>query len=874
MEYLGGKLGGPCARRAHASAQSLGNEHLIVVHGGQDEASMLLDDMWLYDARRALWSKVEYQSDEVPPGRTMHTLVSYLPGKFLLYGGLALGNEEELDDCWTFDIVDAKWNRIEPGGETPGKRGGHTAVVGGSGMYLRGGQETGDNDTVYRLDLHVWKWEKLNIADGPKPVPRESSSACWIPQCNCLLIAFGQQANVENEVYCNDIWALAKGNKDVWRWFKVQLKHENYLRPRIEASMILLPGLKPRVLVWGGLIPETEGFADDYLIIDLHEMSVKRVCRPDWPHRMLHSAFRVGPEFLVFGGIHLEQGMINPVAAPNRMERFRISYETLYDKKRSECIRVRVERANENGALLSAVVDGQVYLANITNEMVKKAKMRRAEVVKEESSDIEMNEDEEVTPADKIVGPDTVQSLAMTKKPEKIVQGNSGCTNSEVVRTSAPKRQRVGTNSASSLGKGAQATRNYVGLGDGNGVVQEKRKSSSDAVGLGRARIAVASPIAPPTKMIQKTAAAASGQTPKHQQTKISFTPSKTKANPPPIVPPKLHIQSRTVSTAPPKQSSTHATVITRPKTTTVQASAAAPLEGLQAHSSAIAPPRDGPSIEKSNVSNNLIRPPDAPRKPIVQASLSVIAPPLQNAISVAPKQNSNSIEIGRRDGQALVVENRHIDSQQSTHSNKLSSAAQPATKMTATSAVVAQKPQTQLTTFKTQSDGQLEQSVKENVSVPSEPKAHVQAVAPSFTVDSTRVSAIAMPKRVATVETKEIQVEMKPAVGELIEDSPKKVTATDVEMISNTEHDEQMVAAEPVPDDLDELEDLDDDLEPINYDPPSEAELAAATAQMERGTEERMEVVIACGQQEQQLADDEIEQVEAPKSPEVITIE
>ncbi len=107
-----------------------------------------------------------------------------------------------------------------------------------------------------------------------------------------------------------------------------------------------------------------------------------------------------------------------------------------------------------------------------------------------------------------------------------------------------------------------------------------------------------------------------------------------------------------------------------------------------------------------------------------------------------------------------------------------------------------------------------------------------------------------------------ETQVVRKLAICELVEDSQKKMTATEVRMTNNA-HDEQLVEGEAVLDDLDELEDMEDNLEPIICDPSS----VGGFAQMEWGYEERMEVMITGEQQEQQLADDEIEQVEAPKT-------
>ena len=848
MEYIGGKLGGPCARRAHAAAQSLGNEHLIVIHGGQDENSLLLDDMWLYDAKRMIWKKIVYKNKEIPTGRTLHTLVSYLPGKFILYGGLKFGNEEELDDCWVFDIIDRTWSRILPVGDFPGKRGGHSAVVGGKFMYLFGGLEKGDNGSVYRLNLHTWKWDKLFISNGPKPAPRESCSSCWIPQFNSLLIAFGQRADVQNEVYCNDIWALVKqkSNADVWYWVKVELDKSYRLAPRIEASMILLPGLKPRVLVWGGLIfDQTQRFADDYLIIDLQDMKVFSECRPDWPNRMLHSAFRVGSEFLVFGGIQMATDKSSPVAAPNRMERFCISFETLYDKKRSQNIRVRVERTDNKVALLSAVVDGKVYLASITHDMVAKAKakQRTLKFVNDHAkNDAEMKN--EIVPAQRILDATNIESLAVKRKMDKLVQRNSGCTSDEV-RNSTPKRQRVGSmNSSSAIAKSAQD-----GGRGGNGAAVQIQSSGSAKLASGRARSAVASAIAPPPlpPPPPKRSQSPGGVQSKKQQTTISFGHSRTKSTtapvapplPPPLPPPK-QAQARTASTGLQNRAQQSIMPIAPPRRSEQP-------KRSQGITSAIAPPKSQPlkltnaEVKTQGQPSGSERKSNVPSKQHTQTlglskksknetrAIGLCGNVTRNLPGPQSKSEKGMLESGKLENTQVV--DRQLDA------NKAVSAAQtprPTNRMGRGFAI-------------------------------APPKVEIHSISPASKVDSARVSAIGTPKQTAKTGVEESKNENCRKAEESVIDVGNE--AVDVEM-RRDENPNDMVALEPVPDNVSDLEDLDDDLEPINYEPPSAEELAAASAQIGHD-QDRMEV-------ERQLAEDEIEQVEAPsrKAPDIISIE
>lgn len=126
----------------------------------------------------------------VPAPREDHTwTVDAASGTAWLFGGRDRGTL--FDDLWSFDLVSNRWTRIEPSGDTPAARFGHTGTwVDGVGLVVWSGQSGGD----FFADLRAYdpatnRWTLLPNA-GEVPEARYGSCAAIGPD-NRLWISHG-----------------------------------------------------------------------------------------------------------------------------------------------------------------------------------------------------------------------------------------------------------------------------------------------------------------------------------------------------------------------------------------------------------------------------------------------------------------------------------------------------------------------------------------------------------------------------------------------------------------------------------------------------------------------------------------------------------
>jgi N-acetylneuraminic acid mutarotase len=104
-----GKL--PSARADHAMAYDVANDR-IILFGGYDGSSCL-DDTWAYDPSTNAWTELEPAGDR-PRAREGHSLV-YDPtsGDLILFGGRSW-DWGELNDTWVYDSATNSWSEVLP----------------------------------------------------------------------------------------------------------------------------------------------------------------------------------------------------------------------------------------------------------------------------------------------------------------------------------------------------------------------------------------------------------------------------------------------------------------------------------------------------------------------------------------------------------------------------------------------------------------------------------------------------------------------------------------------------------------------------------------------------------------------------------------
>ena len=112
---------------------------------------------------------------EEPPGRSAHAAVSLSAADFFVFGGF--GADGCTNDLWSYAPVDGsagacQWRCLEPSGDVPAARSGHSMVALDKDRFLLFGGVGGDG--VSFADLHIYDgkentWQALDAADGPGP---------------------------------------------------------------------------------------------------------------------------------------------------------------------------------------------------------------------------------------------------------------------------------------------------------------------------------------------------------------------------------------------------------------------------------------------------------------------------------------------------------------------------------------------------------------------------------------------------------------------------------------------------------------------------------------------------------------------------------
>jgi hypothetical protein len=122
------------------------------------------------------WKKID-TGREMPPGRSAHAAVSLQEGadglkevrsSFYVFGGF--GPEGALNDLWVYQ--EEKWRRLDPSGDAPSPRSGHSMVACDEGKFLLCGGVGGSGECY--SDIHVYdartnRWEAIECGDVPVP---------------------------------------------------------------------------------------------------------------------------------------------------------------------------------------------------------------------------------------------------------------------------------------------------------------------------------------------------------------------------------------------------------------------------------------------------------------------------------------------------------------------------------------------------------------------------------------------------------------------------------------------------------------------------------------------------------------------------------
>eukprot|EP01006_Ploeotia_vitrea_P012988 TRINITY_DN34174_c0_g1_i1.p1 TRINITY_DN34174_c0_g1~~TRINITY_DN34174_c0_g1_i1.p1 ORF type:complete len:860 (+),score=426.88 TRINITY_DN34174_c0_g1_i1:153-2582(+) len=158
------------------------SEDYMWVFGGISYGHIPFNDVWVYDATKNIWQRVETQGAQPPP-RWLHTSVGHMDStgvqRMYVYGGCTR-NWVPLDDLYILEPAKKLWLHPSTKGFPAYPRYLHNAVILHNQMYVMDGMANNlPYEDMHEFDLPTNTWTEINPA-GAYPFAREGSSLITI----------------------------------------------------------------------------------------------------------------------------------------------------------------------------------------------------------------------------------------------------------------------------------------------------------------------------------------------------------------------------------------------------------------------------------------------------------------------------------------------------------------------------------------------------------------------------------------------------------------------------------------------------------------------------------------------------------------------
>lgn len=196
------KIGAPEPRANHTLTyhEEIGKAFVFGGHGGIGYSRVTFNDLYSYDVRTHEWTKLE-PLGEGPDPRGGHSACLLPNNQLLFYGGWS--NHSQFSDMWIYDIKLNKWIDAEISHDVPRWNFSYAMtkaipswkmfVFGGSvGTFVEGhARNLGKfSDDLHFYDVNSKKWTNVPLADGNRPKARESATMFY-SEHDSKLIVFG-----------------------------------------------------------------------------------------------------------------------------------------------------------------------------------------------------------------------------------------------------------------------------------------------------------------------------------------------------------------------------------------------------------------------------------------------------------------------------------------------------------------------------------------------------------------------------------------------------------------------------------------------------------------------------------------------------------
>lgn len=187
----------PLSRMGHALAYDPVTRQTILF-GGIDDIDTYFGDTWAYDFATNSWLDLN-PAGQVPTGRYGHTMVYDADtGRVLLFGGW--GNDGNFSDTWAYDPQSNTWAELDPGTTGPANRAGQSMVYDtarGRAILIGGwGDDVFFGDT-WAFDSAAGRWDEVDQGGAGAPEPRGLAAAAYDPATGSTVLFGGYDGDIQ-----------------------------------------------------------------------------------------------------------------------------------------------------------------------------------------------------------------------------------------------------------------------------------------------------------------------------------------------------------------------------------------------------------------------------------------------------------------------------------------------------------------------------------------------------------------------------------------------------------------------------------------------------------------------------------------------------
>jgi len=258
------------------------------------------------------WSRVEAgtSTGERPSPRQGHAAVE-VGRKIYILGG-CLQEIRCYGDVWSFDADGLQWGQETPTGPAPPPRGGHTATLVGSAIFVYGGASSEETfGDAYKLDLVKREWSQgLTLGGGLTPGKRTGHAVAT--DDHGRIYVFGGYGSGGS--FLSDLWMLrasegaqrARHTRGVFEASWVQLQPSGPAPAARQGHSLTLLGRK--LVLFGGYVAGGQ-VTNDLNLYDLDSQTWAPLPLDGVAPapRQAHTAVRHGADIVLVGGCDITQ---------------------------------------------------------------------------------------------------------------------------------------------------------------------------------------------------------------------------------------------------------------------------------------------------------------------------------------------------------------------------------------------------------------------------------------------------------------------------------------------------------------------------------------------------------------------------------------